>query len=326
MKWLATGILAAVVVAMMVEATWAAPAADIRKPPVTSKIGFNTQTGPTGVDPGAAEGQWFKDRELEVYHVRSHEFYDNKLGFGGSNMSTLAIEGYAENIVFNTQTGAITSFDIRATITNDLPGEPELAALGENAHGEQVCDQDPQWLTERFVMEHVKLTVEFAIDAAEQAALLPSGGPYYAPETIIRSMNHEQLAWYCWADVWEQDPAGDFQVPTFEFGNIAPGESATRVLQFTVDGDGLEVGSDAYNVLVESEGQETDILFNRTTSLKVSQWVDKLATDTGDAYPLGALNSSDVSVFFNPAVVPEPGTLAMLILSGICILRWRCRR
>jgi hypothetical protein len=59
---------------------------------------------------------------------------------------------------------------------------------------------------------------------------------------------------------------------------------------------------------------------NRTTSLKISDWLDMLALDPGTPYPVPANVSSDVSVFFN---IPEPTSLALLSLSGLALLRRR---
>ena len=51
---------------------------------------------------------------------------------------------------------------------------------------------------------------------------------------------------------------------------------------------------------------QTDILLNRTTSLKISTWIDDPAPDTGYAYPEEPLRGSDASVFFNLVTETAP--------------------
>ena len=94
----------------------------------------------------------------------------------------------------------------------------------------------------------------------------------------------------------------------------------SRILDFAVDGVGLDPSDPRYVALVESQATGLDLLMNRSTSLKVSDWLDTLALDPGTPYPVPASLSSDVSVFFN---VPEPASLALLALGGLALRRRR---
>ncbi len=147
-----------------------------------------------------------------------------------------------------------------------------------------------------------KMSVEFAI--ADLATLPTSfANPYSEGEApYIIAENEDQLAWYCWTPENEEDllPIGDYYVPTWDFGDIAMGASSSRPLSFTVGGAGIDLNDPRYHLL-----QSTDDLFlNRTSSLKISDWVDNLMADSSSV-----LCGSDVSVFHN---IPEPATLGLL--------------
>ena len=105
---------------------------------------------------------------------------------------------------------------------------------------------------------------------------------------------------------------GDFYVPTWDFGDIARGQSVTRTLSFIVDGAGLDPADPRAELLVNPD--RPDLLANRTTSLKISTWIDNLTADTGIAYPQDPLRGSDASVFHN---IPEP-TMMVLLGLGRC--------
>ncbi|AQQ10330.1 hypothetical protein L21SP3_02162 [Sedimentisphaera cyanobacteriorum] len=297
----------------LVGAVAAAPSFLITKPPVEP---YPSYTGPSE-DPHAQQGQWFKDSSTQVEEARTHEFYDNVTNFGGGNESYLAIEGYAENLQYDGDN--ITSFDIRATITNDTPGIGTWRD-GANSHGESLTATEPY----SGKLYDTKLTAEFAVDLTAYNAWLDGGsasGVYEDRMPHIVAVNHDQLAWYCWTpDNPDQDkvPWGDYLVPTFDFGDIAQGESVTKVLQFTVEGAGL-APSDARAIALETS---SDLLLNRTTSLKISDWMDTIGEDDGTAYPNDdggtALTDSDVSVFHN---VPEPATIALIGLGAIALRR-----
>ena len=296
----------------------AAPSLDITKGPVTPVPSW---TGPP-MDPDALAGQWFLDLRTGNEEPRTHEFYDNAEDAGGGFASSAAIMGIPMNIVTGSL-GGIVAFDIEATITNDTPSvSSALWRPGSNSHGEQlVADEEYKG-----TLYDTKLTVEFAVERDSfrswVLSALPSidpDGPYMLDTPKIYAEDPDELAWYCWSpdapNPDEYRPTGDFLVPTYDFGDIEPGKSVSRMLHFTLDGAGLLPNDPGYEVLWSGQ----DIFLNRTTSLKISNWIDLLAIDDGTPYPSiagqvggAALLSSDVSVFHN---VPEPSTLLLLALS-----------
>lgn len=302
-------VLTAAVSAVLPAFAVAAPGLPVTKPPVGPVPSF---TGPIQ-DPHALQGQWFTSGfGTGVESYRTHEFYDNVLGQGGGPASTNAIKGVAQNLVLSG--GNITAFSILATITNDLPGDgPWLEQ--QNSHGELRTSTSPY----PGDMFDVKLSASFAVS---NSSLLPPGnvGPYHVIQPYIHALNEDQLAWYCWTPNSQNVPQGNYYVPTWDFGNIPVGATATRVLNFAVDLPGLAPTDPRYVALVESEATGLDLLMNRTTSLKISDWLDTLALDPGTPYPVPASLSSDVSVFFS---VPEPASLALLSLGGLALLRRR---
>ncbi len=293
----------------------AAPGLPITKPPVQPVPSW---TGPQ-IDPHAEQGQWFKDLDTQGETVRPFEFHDNvDPDYGGGSKSYLAIRGYAQNVVYNAQLN-IVSFDINATIENDMPALSDWW-VGNNTHGEYTTPRDQYVGT----MYETKLTAEFAIDPSKGPG--PGTSLYRDVVPHIVADNHEQLGWYCWTPEnpdTDKTPWGDYYVPTWDFGDIPMGGTASRLLQFTVDGAGLSPDTDPrYWAILESFEYEADLLLNRTTSLKISTWQDDLVNDTGIAYPADPLRGSDCSVFF----VPEPGTMSLLVLGGIGALLRRRRK
>ena len=320
-----------IAVALVADSVWAAPALDIRTINSGGSVIPNL-AGPSGVDPNSDQGQWFQRRnaagELEV---RTHEFYDNVLGYGGGPASFTAIHGQAMNIFTPAGTlwtpGApIGSFDILATITNDLPGEWDLAQWGSNSHNEIVGK--PLFIDNEIIMTDVKLTAEFSIDqqAGPPMPISPYP-PYRTKNKYIVARNHDQLGWYCYADEVSPDLLGNFSVPTWDFGDIKPGQSAQQLMSFTVtdalgNPDVLMPGDPDY---LAFEEPDADLLLNRSTSLKISTWVDDLQPDWGIPYPEEPLRGSNCSVFFNPEPIPEPVALVLLVGLGlgVCLLRRR---
>ena len=318
----------------------AAPSLPITKPPAVPVPSF---TGPE-YDPHAMQGQWFSrlsgpgalPTPQDIPENRTHEFYDNVLADGGGFTRHLSIQGVAQNIQYGfggPGIGNIVSFDIFATITNDLPGVGPWMD-GDNAHNEVL--QFPEQYEGPLL--GTKLTAEF-VRALNGPLPAQMGSPYFDIQPNIVATNHDQLAWYCWTPsatgpdgfppLIGQQPGRIF-VPTWDFGDILPGQSAVRLLSFTVDGGGLAPGDLRYAAL---QAQGKDVFYNRTTDLKIGDWMDMLLVDGGTPYAIGAPEgwpdgrSGNVSVFHN--VVPEPGSL-LLCLSGALglalVLRRRFRR
>jgi hypothetical protein len=279
---------------------FASPALPITKPPLGP---IPSNTGPL-IDPDALQGQWFYDLATLKESVRPYEFHDNVYECGGSLVKGhLAIEGYVQNIVYD-GLGNITGFGIKATITNDTPQIYGEWQEEDNLHGETPGTRLPYIGN----MYQTKLTVEFADDGTQ--GNLPVGGAYL-PEQNIYAMDYDQLGWYCWTDV------GGYLVPTYDFGDIAVGQSATRDLSFGLYASEAPDSSLA-EFLEEAELNDWDVFMNRTTSLKISQYVDNLLYDNGSPYPAPP-RSSDVSVFF----IPEPATMALLVFGGLLLRKRR---
>lgn len=285
----------------------AAVALNITNPPVTGGV----NTGPNH-DPHATRGQWFEDRWTQEKSSRPHEFYDNIPGSGGGSSGSNAIFGYATNVTY-APGGEITAFSIMATITNDLGTQTGAWADGGNSLGESLSTTNHVVGT----MWKTMLVTEFALGSL---SLQPaSWSPPYDPQVpFIIAGNHDELAWYGF-----NNNQGDYYVPAWDFGDIAIGQSVTRQLDFTVDGAGLGLTDPRHIAIDGSAFAQIDLFLNRTTSLKISDWMDTVAFDLGDDYDIHDSFSSNVSVF---AQIPEPGTTVPLgLLLGMAALR-RSRR
>ena len=273
-----------------------APSLSVTKPPVQLPT---LMTGPP-IDPTAAHGQWFVDTN-GVETVRTNEFYDETAGGLGVN----AITGYVDNVVYALGPGTpILGFSIQATIHNDTTVMAGWSA-GANCHGES----RPRDLAEMpYVgpMIDVKLAAEFAIGDTNRLPLAFNYpvGPYREGATpFIEAVNEDQWGWYCWNPEDpdpEHRPSGGYFVPTWDFGTILHGQSATRQLVFVVVPPGLQPADPRYMAIVASYAATNDVLMNRSPSLKISTWIDDIALDLGaqqeDPPPL---RLSDVSVFHN---------------------------
>ena len=272
-----------------------APSLSVTKPPVQLPT---LMTGPP-VDPTAAQGQWFVDTN-GVETVRTNEFHDETAGGLGAN----AITGYVDNVVYAIGPGTpILGFSIQATIHNDTTVEIGWAA-GSNSHGELRPRIDELPYVGPLV--DVKLAAEFAIGDTNRLPLAFNYpvGPYREGGTpFIEAINEDQWGWYCWnpADPDpEHKPAGGYFVPTWDFGTIPQGQSATRQLTFVVVPPGLQPTDPRYVAIVASYNATNDILLNRSQSLKISTWIDDIALDLGaQMEEPPPLRLSDVSVFHN---------------------------
>ena len=274
-----------------------APSLSVTKPPVQLPT---LMTGPP-IDPTAAQGQWFVDTN-GVETVRTNEFHDETAGGLGAN----AITGYVDNVVYQLGPGTpIQGFSIQATIHNDTTVTAGWAA-GANSHGES----RPRDLAEMpYVgpLVDVKLAAEFAIGDTNKLPLAFNYpvGPYREGGTpYIEAINEDQWGWYCWNPEDpdpEHRPSGGYFVPTWDFGTIPLGQSATRQLVFVVVPPGLQPADPRYLAIVASYVGTNDVLMNRSPSLKISTWIDDIALDLGaQQEEPPPLRLSDVSVFHNP--------------------------
>lgn len=274
-----------------------APSLSVTKPPVQLPT---LMTGPP-IDPTAAQGQWFVDTN-GVETVRTNEFHDETAGGLGAN----AITGYVDNVVYQLGPGTpIQGFSIQATIHNDTTVTAGWAA-GANSHGES----RPRDLAEMpYVgpLVDVKLAAEFAIGDTNKLPLAFNYpvGPYREGGTpYIEAINEDQWGWYCWNPEDpdpEHRPSGGYFVPTWDFGTIPQGQSATRQLVFVVVPPGLQPADPRYLAIVASFAGTNDVLMNRSPSLKISTWIDDIALDLGaQQEEPPPLRLSDVSVFHNP--------------------------
>ncbi|HVP10211.1 MAG TPA: PEP-CTERM sorting domain-containing protein [Phycisphaerae bacterium] len=292
----------------------ASPSLPITKPPVTPVPSW---TGPVQ-DPHAIQGQWFRNYATGHEEYRTHEFYDNLPGLGGGFAGCNAIYGKVMNVQM--QGLNIIGLTIQAQITNDTPGEGQWAD-GNNSH-EEYLHTPEKYFGPLF---GTKLTAEFAVtDTANLPAVW--NAPYRNTNPYIIALNEDQAAWYCWtpgnpAGRW---PFGNYYVPAWDFGNIMPGQTATRIMNFAVSGPGMTPADLRYGVIMNSWDSPWgvgDVFLNRTTDLKIGDWIDDIALDNGQPYPpLTPLRSGDVSVFHD---VPEPATLGLMLLSGLALLRRR---
>ena len=298
----------------MTGAAWAAVALDVTKPPVVGPM-----TGPPQ-DQMAMLGQWFTDGVTPG--SRPYEFHDNQLGSGGGFAGTLAIRGIVTSITYAAGPGTpITAFQVTASVTNDTISPLSPWLNGQNSHGEISNATLPFQGT----MLNTMLTIEFALtDKANQ----PQNWvlPYTQKLPEIHANNETHAAWYCYDpnDPASQGIPGNYYVPAWNYGTILPGQTVTQMLDFLVDptSGGMLPGDPRYNPLVQSFNDQTsDILMNRSTSLKISNWVDGIWVDNGFPYPNEdqALFNSNASVFF----VPEASLSALLCLAGILALRRR---
>ncbi len=268
----------------------AGPSLPVMKPPVQSPA---LMTGPSS-DPTALQGQWFINA-VGVETVRTNEFYDEVFGgLAGAN----AITGYVDSITYLAGPGTpIIAFTIQATIFNDASLEG-LWSNGSNRHGETLTYLEPPYAGP---LVDTKLVGEFAIADTNTLPVIFQG-PYRDRQPYIEAVNEDQWAWYCWNPLdpnSEHKPAGNYFVPTWDFGTIPLGQSATRRLSFSIALSGIQPAIDArYLPIVQSFAATNDVLMNRTLSLKISTWIEEIALDSlQQEEPPARL--SDVSVFHN---------------------------
>ncbi|AQQ72270.1 hypothetical protein SMSP2_02652 [Limihaloglobus sulfuriphilus] len=293
-----------VVLAVSAACVIAAPSLQISKPPV---VPFESWSGPEG-DPHSVQGQWFQDISSGAEEFGTHEFYDNLSGSGGG----FAIHRSISSIVAQTYTnsgGDLVRFDMSITVRNDTPGGGTGWADGANSHNESLSTQTMYSGT----LYDTRVAVEFAFEPVSLGNWLDAGGeggsPYFDVEIPLIAVEPDKLGWYCWSPQNEPgiQPYGAYIVPVYDFGDIPQGEQVSRIISFEI---GYPLSPDhPLSVLLESG---SDLLFNRSSSLKISNWGAELKNDYGFAYPYEDPQipgmSSNVSVFHN---VPEPSGLLL---------------
>jgi hypothetical protein len=314
-------LLTSVVVLVFSGMLLAAPGWQVTKPPVAGGLGGGA-TGPDN-DPFAVQGQWFIARQSPLpqppnrigQQVRTWEFYDDSIPQGGGFASFLAIKsgtvtyydrdngaGYGSG-----PDGILDTFGIQIIVTNDCPAASPRPP-GGNLHAE-TWTSGPQWICN---MKEVKVTAEFSIDINNGFPAGAANPPYVPPGNIVyQAVNHDELAWYC----ENADPLANFWVPTWDLEDIGHDLSAGVEMQFYVGNAGiLAPGMPLPNWLNATQ----DKFYNRTPSLKISDWVSPLF-GPGAPYDNDILEFSNVSVFF----VPEPVTLGLLLAGGVVLMRRR---
>lgn len=283
----------------------AAPSLPVQKPPVTPM----NLTGPMP-DPTSAQGQWFTNLVDGTEEYRPLEFHDNLQDYGGGHYEHEAIVGRVQNVQFGgagqPYTDPIVKFQVEATIRNDTYSVNQETSASTNSHGEVRAASTNIYIGS---LLDTKLTVEFAI---ADTNTLPAAftGPYRHPgyPSWIVAENEDQLAWYCWnpLDPPQGDSPGGYFVPTWDFGDIPINQSATKMLTFIVDPP-MDTSDPRYYSIYEAQTEGVDIFLNRTTSLKISTWLDDIGADFGwPPYPQDVLRSSDVSVFHYEEPPYEP--------------------
>jgi len=318
----------------------ASPAFDVRS---TSGGGpilpGNAPAGP-GIDPTTANGQWFLQNS-GVADYRTHEFHDNISTFNGQNYGGgpvsgpgsdhLAIQGTFAG--YTTAAGLVTGYQMQVRITNNTPAVNGFAANQPNMHGE---DRLVPWPTYQGTMYDVRFSAHWADDGiltnfllggANQASDNP---PPFAPVSPGTSntyaIGYDALAWYSYTNSTAGNPPGDFQVPTWDFGTIPVGATATRLLTFHF--------YDAMNPALlppPSYWSGHDLCIARSDDIKIGTYfqsdpVVQNVTDRYFPYPNGSYNPATAqygnsSVFFS--AVPSPGAAALLGLGGLLGARRR---
>ncbi len=195
-------------------------------------------------------------------------------------------------------------------ITNDTPAQSPWAA-GSNSHGETLSTRYQRVGP----LLGARLTIEFAVADPDT---LPDAWSYpYSQGQLpyLFAEDEDRLAWYSYSPGNPGDlEAGGYYVPTYDFGNIRPGESVQRDLYFAFEEGGISRYDPRYSVLFDSRDYGYDILYNGSTSLKISDWVGGIDVDFAEStYP-----NSNFSVFHN--VVPEPATVLLVASGALCLL------
>ena len=201
------------------------------------------------------------------------------------------------------------------SITNNTPSSGGWGS-GINSHMEYL-DTDRQYSG---TLYSSILAIEFAV-----SDIVNTPSEWDAPYSIgqlpfIIAEDEDYLAWYSYTP---GNPGklteGGYYVPSYYFGDILPGETVERDIDFQFYGSGILRSDVRYELLEGSLANGWDLLSNRTSSLKISDWISRLYQDKGNLM----LSGSTASLFHNAVPVPEPFTIIVISLgvAGIIFRR-----
>lgn len=318
----------------------ASPAFDVRSTSGGGPILPGSAPAGPALDPTTANGQWFlMNNGLE--DSRTHEFHDNISTFNGQNWGGGPVSGPGSDHLavsgtfagYTTAAGLVTGYQMQVRITNNTPAVNGFAANQPNSHGE---DRLVPWPTYTGTMYDVRFSAHWADDGNPLNYLL--GGPNQASDnpppfapvspgtSNTYATGYDALAWYSFTTATPGNPPGDYQVPTWDFGTIPVGGTATRLLTFSF--------YDAMNPALlppPSSWAGLDLTVARSDDIKIGTYfqsdpVVQNFTDRYFPYPGGSYNPltsvySNSSVFFS--AVPAPGAVTLLGLGGLLAGRRR---
>ncbi|MCL5104711.1 MAG: hypothetical protein M1133_11450 [Armatimonadetes bacterium] len=262
--------------------------------------------------------QWFQST-LKTSSTSYRELFDNLQSGGfpamswpwGGAASTDAIKGVIKNVALSG--GMVVGFTVEASVTNDSYYQPGslVGTSGGNSHGQSAGNISGQYILN---LREVRLAAAFADDS------IPGNwpatvAPFSAEEPNAYAVNSDHLAWYCYGMGYPPTPNGasGYWVPAWDMTGgsvtcngvpstpdvIMPGETHTRLIDF-----GLHTPVSPFSTfgifLINAQSGNWDIFVNRTTSLKIGDYADELAQDTGIAFPTSPNRGSNVAVFFEP--------------------------
>lgn len=321
---------AALLAALSGTSVQASPGLDIRSVGAGPVTPGNAPAGPA-IDPTTQNGQWFLNNNgLEDF--RTHEFHDNIAGSGGGNPDHLAIRGSFAG--YTGGGGFVTGYQLSVSITNNTPNVNGPWASQPNLHGESRLVPSS---TYSGTMYGVRFSSHWADDGNPNnfTNVFPSigsnitAGAAASPGTSNTiAMNYDSLAWYCYTNGQAGAVGGQYQVPTWDFGDIAVNQTVTRLLTFHFYN---AVAATAVPPVSSFAGQ--DLLIARTNDLRIGSYFqdDPAMNGVFDRffpYPPGSLNPASLtaqyansSVFFS--TVPAPGTAAAIGLAGLAVSRRR---
>ncbi|MBL0927313.1 MAG: hypothetical protein IBJ11_06635 [Phycisphaerales bacterium] len=309
----------------------ASPAIDIRSNPTGPVTPGNAPAGPN-IDPTTQQGQWFLENN-GTESARSHQFYDNIDGAGGGPPNHLAIQGsFAGYTTFN---GQITGYTLNVSITNNTPISNGPYQSQPNTHGENRLTPWPRYVGTMYDVRFCAHWADDGIPLNFQAgsANIPSNNPGPASTSPGTSntyaMGYDALAWYSYNQPLPGTIiGGSYQVPAWDFGNIAVGQTVTRALTFAFYTP-LNIAA----VPPPTFFQGQDLLISRSTEVKIGTYFQDDPAIGGifdrlQPYPPGSFNPQtsqygNSSVFFNP--VPAPGAAAAVAVAGLFAARRRRR-